>query len=120
MAFSVAKKYNTEKIFDIDTEGFEYKSLEDLFISEETVYPVCAIYINTKGNFGKEPILATDECYVNLPHHMVDACMEMIKDEEAVAAINDGLVGFTIYQYHQKKYNKDCYGIRWVDVDREA
>lgn len=118
MAFSVSKKYNTEKIFNIDTEGFDYKSLEDLFIDEDTEYPVCGLYINTKGNFGKEPIIATDEFYVNLPSHLVDTVEAMIKDEEAVEAINDGLVGFTIYQYHQKKFNKDCYGIRWVDSDR--
>ena len=115
MAFSVAEKYNTKKIFDIDTEDFEYKSLEELFVDEETVYPVCGLYINTKGNFGDEPILATDEFYVNLPHHMADMVKEIIADEDAVASINDGYVGFTIYQYHQKKYNKDCYNIRWVD-----
>jgi len=120
MAFSVAKKYNVEKIFDIDTEGFEYKSLEELYIDEETVYPVRGIYINTKGNFGKEPVLATTEDYVNLPQHLVDSCEAMIHDDEAVEAINSGEVGFTIYKYYQKKFNKDCYSIKWVDVNPEV
>lgn len=120
MAFSVAKKYNTEKIFNIDTEGFNYKSLEDLYIDEETMYPVRALYINNKGNFGEEPILATDDNYVNLPHHMVDSVKAMIGDDEAVDAINGGYVGFTIYKYHQKKYNKDCFGVKWIDVTPEV
>lgn len=115
MAFSLAEKYNTKKIFDIDTEDFDYKSLEELYVDEDTVYPVCGLYINTKGNFGDEPILATDEYYVNLPHHMADMVKEIIADEDAVYSINAGYVGFTIYKYYQKKYNKECYNIRWVD-----
>lgn len=117
MGFSVSKKYNTQKIFDVNTEGFEYKSLEDLFIDEDTVTVIKGIYINKKGNFGEEPVLATDDYYINIPSHMVDICKEMIKDNSAVYAINQGEVGITIYKYYQKKYNKDCYSIKWVDVD---
>lgn len=117
MAFSVAKKYNSQKIFTVDTENFEYKSLEDLFIDEETVYVVKGVYINKKGNFGEESVLALDDSYVNIPSHLVETCKEMIDDRRAVDAINAGEVGFTIYKYYQKRYNKDCYSIKWVDID---
>ena len=117
MAYSVSKKYNTEKVFNVATENFEYKSLEELYIDNETVYVVKGIYINNKGMFGAEPVLATDEFYINLPNHLTDTCKEMIADRQAVWAINAGEVGITIYKYFQKKYNKECYGIKWVDVD---
>ena len=120
MGFSVASKYNSQKVFNVNTEGFEYKSLEELYIDEDTVYIVKGIYINKKGNFGEEPVLATDDCYVNLPSHLVETCKEMIADNDAVSAINDGLVGFTIYKYFKAKYNRDCYSVRWVDVDLEV
>lgn len=120
MAFSFSKAFNTEKVFDIDTDGFDYKSLEELFIDEETVYPVRGLYINTKGLYDDAPLIATDEYYVNLPAHMVNSAREILNDRRAIKAINDGVVGFTIYKYHQKRYDKECYNIRWVDVDPAA
>ena len=116
MGFSVAKKYNTQKVFEVNTEDFDYKSLEELYLDEETVYIVRGLYINNKGNFGPKPVLATEDYYVNIPSHLVDNIREMIEDRTTVKAINDGCVGFTIYKYYQKRYNKDCYSIKWVDV----
>lgn len=115
--FSFSKKYNTERVFDIDTSNFDYKSLEELYVDDDYVYPVCGVYINTKGKFDPAPVVATEDCYVNLPAHMTDICREMLRDDRAVKAINDGEVGFTIYKYHQKRYDKDCYSIHWVDKD---
>ena len=44
----------------------------------------------------------------------------MLNDEEAVAAINTGLVGITPESYHSKTYDKDCVGVKWVDVTPET
>lgn len=116
--FNFSKKYNVERKFDIDTSNFEYYNLEDIFEGDESkVYPVCGIYINTKGMFDDRPVIATDRCYVNLPAHLCDVCREILNDEKAIKAINDGCVGFTIYSYEQKRFNKICYSIRWANID---
>lgn len=116
--FNFSKKYNTERLFDVDTSNYEYKNLEDLFDGDtEKVYPVCGIYINTRGKFDDRPVIATDECYVNLPAHLCDVCREILNDPKAVKAINDGYVGFTIYTYEQRRYEKTCFSIRWADID---
>lgn len=119
--FSFAKTYNTERLFDIDTSSFEYCSLQDLYEAvngdEEAKFPVCAIYINTKSEFGDAPVLATDACYVNLPQHLLETCKAILRDPAAVKAINDGAVAFTIYKYEQKRYSRECYSIRWADAD---
>lgn len=137
MAFSISKKYNKEKLFKINTDGFEYISLEDLYkeresnvviedfedpeevkeIVEETIYQVRGIYINTKGLFDDAPVVALDSAYVNLPAHMTQICREILSDPQAIAAINAGCVGFTIYAYEKPQYHKTCYSVRWVDTE---
>ena len=116
---SFAKRFNKEKLFTIDTEGFEYFSLEDLYRpdNEDMVFPVRGIYLNKKSLYGPAYVLATDDCYVNLPDHLNDDCEEILKDKLAISDINRKVVGFKIYKYVQKKYNRECYSITWVDVD---
>lgn len=114
--FSFASKFNTERLFDIDTSNFEYRNLEEVYESDDEVFPVRGIYINTKGKFGDRPVIATDECYVNLPAHLLDTAREILNDTRAVQAINAGEVGFTIYAYEQRRFGKTCYSIRWVDM----
>lgn len=115
--FSFAGEYNKERQFNIDTTDFEYFNLEDIFDGDDTkVYPCNGIYISTKGYYGKHPVVAMDDKYVNLPQHMLDMCVDILNDKRAVKAINDGKVGFSIYKYIQKRFGTECYSIRWVDI----
>ena len=119
--FSFNKKFNTEKLFNIDTENFEYMSLEDLAAStasseEAPVFIVRGIYINRKSIYEPAPVVALDDCYVNLPNHLLEVCEEMLHDRVAVDEINKGACGFRIEKYHQKRYDKDCYSVEWVDI----
>ena len=131
--FSVSKRYNREKLFTIDTSEFEYFNLEDLYdmaqeladeaansgqvLDIETIpFTVYGVYINTRGNYDPAPVLALEDRYVNLPAHMTKTCEEMLSDPEAVKAINEGKVGITVYKYVQRRYNRECYSVRWVDL----
>jgi hypothetical protein len=122
--FSFSRKYNTEKLFNIDTKNFDYLSLEDLMKAphdddvdpEQTVYVVRGIYINNKGLYEAAPVIALDDTYVNFPAHLTEVCREMIKDPVAVAEINAGHLGFRIEKYFKERYNKDCYSVEWVDL----
>lgn len=113
-----ANKYNKGRKFTIDTTGFDYESMADLFnkYGKEMVYPLTAIYINTKSKFGDAPVFATNECFVNAPSHMLDTAKEILADDEAIAAINNGEVGFIIYPYKAEKFNRDTFGIQFVDM----
>ncbi len=120
--YSFASQYNTERIFDIDTEGLEYHELQDIYEDDETVYLVEAIYINTKGNYEDRPCVVAScgdfRDYVNFPAHLTATCREILRDKNAVKAIKAGKVGFSIYRYYAKKYNdRECYSIRWVDMN---
>ena len=114
----VASKYNKVKRFDVNTDGFEYKKLEELYKEGEVnIFPLKALYINTKGKFGDRPLAVTDKCFVNLPNHLLETVREMLNDTELIDAINDDKVAFEIYAYEDKTYNKLCYSINWVDCD---
>ncbi len=127
MAYSFSQNYNTRKVFNVDTTDFEYKSLEELYHENEVldegtgemacyeIFPVCGIYLNKRSEFGPQAIIATEECYVNLPSHLYDTCVDILADKAAINAINAGKVSFTIEKYYQKKFKKDCYSIVWQD-----
>lgn len=116
--WSFAKQYNKERLFDIDTSGFDYHSLEEIFDGDEnTLWQFRGLYINTKGNFDPQPVIALKDGYVNLPSHLCDTCKEMLKDRRFITAVNMGTCGFTIYQYEQRRFGKECFSIRWADVD---
>lgn len=120
MAFSFGKKYNVERKFDVDTSDFNYSSLEELYDmvggDETATFEIRGIYINTKGLYDDAPVLAIEDRYVNLPAHLTTACRAMLEDAQCVKAINEGKCGFTIYKYTQKRFNKDCFGVKWVDL----
>lgn len=115
-----ASKFNKARKFDVDTRNFNYESLADLFNAngKDKVYPLTAIYINNKSKYGKAPVFATDYCFVNAPSHMLDTANEILSDDEAVAAINNGEVGFVIYPYTAEKFNRDCFGVNFVDIEK--
>jgi len=116
---SFAKKFNKQRLFDVDTNGFEYFKLSDLYQKNgaECQYMVRAIYINTKSAFGNAPIIATDSFFVNLPTYMLSTAREILDDDESVEQIKAGKVAFVIREYMQKKFNRVCYGINFVDVN---
>ena len=119
--FSFSKKFNTEKLFNIETEDFEYMSLEDLAKATESyeeppVFVIRGVYINRKSLYDPAPVIALDDCYVNLPSHLLPACEEMLHDRLAIDAINAGACGFRIEKYFQKRYQRECYSVEWVDI----
>lgn len=128
MAFSFSKKFNKSRLFNVDTSNFQYCNLEDLFMdslglcdgdesaASKSIYTIRGVYINTKSMYDPAPVIATDDCYVNLPSHMTETCMAMLADPACVKAINDGKCGFTIYRYVQRRFNKTCYSVEWVDI----
>ena len=57
---SFASKHNKEKLFNVDTTGMEYISMGDAFnkYGKDAVYVVAALYINTKGIYDDDPVVA--------------------------------------------------------------
>ena len=117
---SFAARHSKGAVFQCETEGFTYKSLEELFklFGDQMVYPIQGIYINHKSQFGDAPVAICEEYFVNLPAHMLEEALEILKTQEDIDDIKAGRVGFTIYQYDKEvgKKTKTCYGVKWCDI----
>ena len=117
---SFATRHSKGSVFQCETEGFEYFSLEQLFEDNgpDMVYPIQGLYINKKGNYGDAPVAICAEYFVNLPGYMTEECSGFMKSEEDIEDIKAGKVGFRIEQYEKVvgKTSKTCYGVRWVDL----
>lgn len=116
---SFATKFNKGRKFEINTEGFEFASRADLIKrdGEGAVYPLTAIYINTKSKYGSHPVFATDKFFVDAPNHMLEIAEDILLDAEAISQINDGKVGFALYTFKSDKYNVESIGIKFVDME---
>ena len=116
---SFASKYShATPLFNVRIKEPAYTSLADLFAEygKDHVFPIAAIYINAKGMYGPQAVIAINEStLVNLPSHLLKVCRDMTGDPEAVTAINEGHAGFKIYQYTGK--NGHCgFSVDWVDI----
>lgn len=116
---SFANRFNKGKKFNFDTSNLPFISLKELFEKngEEKVYPLKAIFINTKSQYGSAPVFATPEYVVNIPQHMMQTVNEILLDSDAVNDINSDKVGFTIYTYKSEKNNLDAYSVNFVDLN---
>lgn len=111
-------KFNRERKFTVDTSDFEYRSLRELYAENgaDYLYLLKGLYIGTKSLYDPEvPIVATDECYVNIPVFQLDEVKEILADPMAVKAINNDQAGFRIEEYEQKRYGATCYKVVWCD-----
>lgn len=114
---SFASKFNKGVNFEIDTKDFTFVKLSDLYAqdSKQTI-KIDGLYIN-KGKLETQPVFisADRKQLINIPSHLTDTAREILSDDEAVNAIKDGKVGFTIYEYSNKQ-GKKCYSIKFADL----
>ena len=116
--FSFASKFNKTS-FGIDTTDFTFVKLTDLFNSKQdgggdVVHPIDGVYVH-KSQLGDSPVIidATNKRLVNLPSFTGETIREILQHSDAIQAIKDGKVGYTIYEY--ESHGKKCYNITFVD-----
>ena len=117
MGLSVAK-FNNNNVFGIDTTNYKYVDLNTLYDTDPTAqHKLRGFFVNSKGKFGAEPnAILENNLIANLPRHLLDTVNQMLDDNRYIEYIKEGHVGFTIYQYHTNKYNKDAYSVTWLDL----
>ena len=117
MGLRVAK-FNNNNVFGIDTTNYKYVDLNTLYDTDPTAqHKVLGFFVNSKGKFGAEPnVILENNLIANLPRHLLDTVNQMLDDNRYIEYIKEGHVGFTIYQYHTNKYNKDAYSVTWLDL----
>lgn len=98
-------------------DNMEYIDLKSMYEKCGTEYISVLRGVFTKDSkFGKQSVAITDDFYINLPAHVNEIVDEILQDDEIIDEINKGQVGFKIYQYYSKKYDKKCYSIEFVEI----
>lgn len=116
---SFASRHNKGSLFSVDTEGFEFSSLKELYEADGDgrIYTVDGLYINTKSEYGDHPVAIISEIQklVDFPNHMSKEVKDILQNDADIEDIQNGNAKFVIELYYAKKYkNKKCYGVRWV------
>lgn len=113
----VMSKYNKGNRWNVDTKGFKFMKLSEVYKSDAEVFPIKGVSVfSTK--YGDSAVAIMDDKFINLPNHTIEDIRDMVRNDEVVKAIKDGKVGFTIHTYEDAKHNRGlCYGINWVDID---
>lgn len=114
--FSFSNKFNKAS-FGIDTKDYEYIKLAEVAkaSSPDEIHPINGLYVHGSA-LGDSPVVIDIPAkkLVNMPKHLGETFREILADTEAVQAIKDGKVGYTIYSY--ESHAKTCYGINFVDI----
>lgn len=118
---SLANKYNSNRKFNISTEGFPYRKLKEVYndpiFGPDAIIPVDAVYINN-GKYGETASLAScaNRFLLNLPNHQVPMIKEVLEDAEAIQQIKEGRAAVKIVPWTDAKGNT-YYKIEWVDIE---
>ncbi len=101
-----------KKNFGIETKGFTYVKLSDLYNENgaDEVYPVLGAY-QRRGQFGLESVLIINGKFVNLPHHLNDDVNVIMQHPEVIEAKK---LGFKVEPY-KSKYGQ-FYSVQWIDM----
>ena len=116
----IASKYNAQvNRFTFQSDStFDFFKLHDLFMeNRDEVWIIKALWVNEESKFGPSPIVTLEDRYINLPGHKLQMVRDLIADDEAVEAINNGKLGFKVYQYNDEKHDKTCFSLTLVDID---
>ena len=114
--FSFSNTFNKTS-FGIDTKDYEYIKLSDVAkaSSPDEIHPINGLYVHGSA-LGDSPVVIDVQAkkLVNMPKHLGETFREILANGEAVQAIKDGKVGYTIYEY--ESHGKKCYSISFVDL----
>lgn len=107
-----AKSHAHGAKFSINTEGFEFKKISEFPLNQEIT--VRGALISKGGKYGDSASLILDNCFMNVPSHMIDDVKELLSDQEAIDQVEAGLLAVSIYEYEDRN-GATQRSIKWID-----
>lgn len=124
MSFNFGK-YNSQfsNPFKVGTDN-DYVSLADL--GDGFNFCLEGVFINRKSRFGAHPVAQAhiningERTLVNisLPQHMNETFKQILADNGAIEAVNQGQCFCKVEKFHSKKYNRESYSVRFISADQ--
>lgn len=109
-----AKSHAHGAKFSINTEGFEFKKLSTFPLDTEIT--VRGALISKGGKYGDSASLILDDCFMNIPNHMIDDVKELLGDQDAIDQVEAGKLAVSIYEYEDRN-GAIQRSIKWIDKE---
>lgn len=98
--------------FSINTEGFEFKKISEFPLNTELT--VRGALISKGGKYGDSASLILDNCFMNVPSHIMDDVKELLADQDAIAQVEAGELAVSVYEYEDRN-GATQRSIKWID-----
>lgn len=109
-----AKKHAHGSKFSINTQGFEFKKISEFPLNTEII--IHGALISKGGKYGDSASLILDDCFMNIPKHLVDDVKELLSDADAIAQVEAGKLAISIYEYEDNN-GAIQRSIKWIDIE---
>lgn len=112
-------KINRVAVFKNAKKDLPFKKIGD--IRQGEIYKVNGIF-PYESKYGKQFYLSlygfveNDFFNFSIPKYQYENAEFLLKNEEAIEAINKGECGVVINQYYSEKYKKQCVSIEWENI----
>lgn len=123
------EQYNYSGGFNVDTEGFEYFTLKEVFEADDynaNILKVLGAYITIDNRseyerrvgkgIGPHPVLILEDKFLNLPQHTTETWRAILNNDVACESIKNGHLGISIYLYKKKGYLENFYSIKLHNI----
>ena len=100
--------------FSINTEGFAFKKISEFPLEQEIV--IRGALISKGGKYGDSASLILDDCFMNIPNHMIDDVKELLADAEAIEQVEAGKLAVSVYEYEDRNGSIQR-SIKWIDKE---
>lgn len=111
--FSNLNKANGVRPADLNTDDFDYTHIREY---EGESLPVRGFFF-TNGDFGKQVVVITDNCFVNMPARAVEEFEMIANDPDAKEAVLSGGLVLTDIEPVKTKKGKDTVVYKFANAD---
>lgn len=110
--FSNLNKANGVRPADLNTDDFDYTHIREY---EGESLPVRGFFF-TNGDFGRQVVVITDDCFVNMPARAVEDFEKIENDPDAKQAVLDGELVLTDIESVKTKRGKDTVAYKFANA----
>lgn len=116
----IANKINRSVVnWDVATDGAVFIKAADLEVGKE--YPFFGCWVTPDRGYGEGGVIISQKddkiVLVNTPASFVGSIKLIRNDEESINQIRDKKLNFKVTTYNSKKFKKQCFDIKLVDVE---
>ena len=112
----ILDEFNKEVViyeYDLPEDKRNFYNLSEIYNSGVYHKEVKGFFINTKGKYGENAIVVSDDCFISLPQHLTEVVKKMMHNTTITELINKGMIYLRIRPYN--KGNNTYYSVVWLD-----